>query len=184
MSRDERGQILAARPSGLSSVLCASGFGVPPYGGLHALHQKSTHPIKRQRSSNLARLVWGLGFGVCSLWVGVWGFGFRVSDFGFRVWPLRKLSWLRLATQDCHSREAMMGRELMAPRTNRTTRISSSVASPVTANPKGPVLVNLRNNGRLKNGSLACRAWPARASESGLQGYLAHNKPPPPLGPP
>jgi len=45
-----------------------------------------------------------------------------------------------------------MGRELMAPRTDRTTRIPSCVASPVTKNhaAKGFVFVNLRNGGSLK----------------------------------
>jgi len=57
----------------------------------------------------------------------------------------------RLATQDFYSRKATMGRELMAPRTDRTTRIPSGVASPVTTNhaAKGSVFVNLRNVGNL-----------------------------------
>ena len=40
---------------------------------------------------------------------------------------------------------ARVGRELMAPRTDRTTRIPSDVASPVTTNhaAKGSVFVNL-----------------------------------------
>ena len=48
-----------------------------------------------------------------------------------------------------------MGMELMAPRTDRTTRIPSGVASPVTANhaAKGCVFVNLRNAGNLKIGA-------------------------------
>ena len=47
----------------------------------------------------------------------------------------------------------LAGRELMAPRTDRTTRIPSGVASPVTTNhaAKGPVFVNLRNADHLKN---------------------------------
>jgi len=57
-----------------------------------------------------------------------------------------------LATHDCYSQKATMGRELMAPRTDRTTRIPSGVASPVTTNhaAKGSVFVNLRNDGNLK----------------------------------
>ena len=41
----------------------------------------------------------------------------------------------------------------MAPRTDRTTRIPSGVASPVTTNhaAKGAVFVNSRNDGNLKN---------------------------------
>ena len=59
-----------------------------------------------------------------------------------------------LATQDCYSRKATMGRELMAPRTDRTTRIPSGVASPVTTHhaAKGSVFVSLRNGGNLKIG--------------------------------
>ena len=61
---------------------------------------------------------------------------------------------LRLATQDCFSRKATMCRELMAPRTDRTTRIPSGVTSPVTTNhaAKGSVCVNIRNAGRSKIG--------------------------------
>ena len=60
---------------------------------------------------------------------------------------------LPLATQDCYSRKATMGRELMAPKTDRTTRIPSGVASPVTTNyaAKGPVFINVGNAGNLKN---------------------------------
>ena len=49
----------------------------------------------------------------------------------------------------------VIGRELMAPRTDRTMRIPSGVASPVTTNhaAKGSVFVNLRNAGNL-NGTL------------------------------
>ena len=48
-------------------------------------------------------------------------------------------------------RKATMGRELIAPRTDRTTRIPSGVATPVTTNhaPKESVFVNLRNAGTL-----------------------------------
>ena len=55
-----------------------------------------------------------------------------------------------------------MGRELMAPRTNRTARITSSVASRVTTNhaAKGSVVVNLRNAGNLKDGL----SWPWRVA--------------------
>ena len=44
----------------------------------------------------------------------------------------------------CYSQKATMGRELMAPRTDRTTRIPSGVASPVATNhaAKGSVFVN------------------------------------------
>ena len=47
----------------------------------------------------------------------------------------------------------MMARELMAPRTDRTMRILSGVASPVTTNhaAKGSMFVKLRNAGNLKN---------------------------------
>ena len=50
------------------------------------------------------------------------------------------------------SRKATIGRELMAPRTDRTTCIPSGVASPVTANhaAKGSVFVYLRNGGNIK----------------------------------
>jgi len=53
-----------------------------------------------------------------------------------------------------------MGRELMAPRTDRTTRIPSAVASPVTTNhaAKGSVFVNLPSPGNLKNCSTYCLA--------------------------
>jgi len=46
-----------------------------------------------------------------------------------------------------------MGRKIMAPRTDRATRIPSGVASPVTTKhaAKGSVFVNLRNAGNLKN---------------------------------
>jgi hypothetical protein len=56
---------------------------------------------------------------------------------------------LRLATQDCNSREATMGRGLMAPITDRTTRTPSGVASPVTTKhaAEGSVFVDLRNAG-------------------------------------
>ena len=49
--------------------------------------------------------------------------------------------------------DAAMGRELMAPRTDRTTRIPSAVASPVTTNhaAKGSVFVNLTSPGNFKN---------------------------------
>jgi len=45
------------------------------------------------------------------------------------------------------------GAPLMAPRTDRTTRIPSGVASPVTTNhaAKGSVFVSLRNTGNLKH---------------------------------
>ena len=56
-----------------------------------------------------------------------------------------------------------LGRELMAPRTDRTTRIPSGVASPVTTNhaAKGSVFVNLRNGGNLKIGFMTtlARRW-------------------------
>ena len=47
----------------------------------------------------------------------------------------------------------MMGRELMAPVTDRTTLISSGVASPVATNhaAKGSVFVKFRNAGNLEN---------------------------------
>ena len=50
-----------------------------------------------------------------------------------------------------------MGRELMAPRTDRTTRVPSSVEYPVAANhaAEGPVFINLRNAGNLKIGTQA-----------------------------
>jgi len=56
------------------------------------------------------------------------------------------------AMHDCYSRKATMGRELMAPRTDHTTRIPSGVTSPVTTNhaAKGSVFVNLRNGGNLQ----------------------------------
>ena len=56
-------------------------------------------------------------------------------------------------TQDCYSRNATTVRELMVPRTDRTTRIPSGVASPVTTNhaAKMSVFVNLRNTGNFKN---------------------------------
>ena len=48
---------------------------------------------------------------------------------------------------DC--RKALMGRELMTPGTDRTTRIPSGVAYPITTNytAKGSVFVNSRNAG-------------------------------------
>ena len=51
------------------------------------------------------------------------------------------------------SRLLRMGRELIAPRIDRTTRISSGVASPVTTNhaAKGSVFVNLINGGNFPN---------------------------------
>ena len=59
---------------------------------------------------------------------------------------------LRLATQDCYSRKATMGGQLMAPRTNRTTRIPSGVTSPITTKhaAKGSLFVDLRNTDNLK----------------------------------
>ena len=52
-----------------------------------------------------------------------------------------------------YSRKATMARELLAPKTDRTTRIPSGVAFPVTTNhaAKGSVFINLRNTGNLKN---------------------------------
>jgi hypothetical protein len=51
-----------------------------------------------------------------------------------------------------------MGRELMAPRTDRTTRIPSGVASPVATNhrAKGFVFVRLKNGGNFQK-------WPTWA---------------------
>ena len=56
---------------------------------------------------------------------------------------------------DIALRKATMGRKPMAPRNDRTTRIPSSVVSPVTTNhaAKGSVFVNSRNAGNLKTGS-------------------------------
>ena len=56
------------------------------------------------------------------------------------------------ATQDCQSQKVTMGRELMAPRADRTMHIPSGVASPVTTNhtAKVSVLINLRNASYLK----------------------------------
>ena len=47
----------------------------------------------------------------------------------------------------------------MAPRTDRTTRIPSGVASPVTTNnaAKESVFVNLRNAGNIKDGKRTAR---------------------------
>jgi len=61
------------------------------------------------------------------------------------------------------------GRELMAPKTDRTTRISSGVASPVITNhaAKGSVFVNLRNTGNLKN-------CPTRRRDAGAGAVLAY----------
>ena len=52
------------------------------------------------------------------------------------------------------SQKATMGKELMAPKTDCTTRIPYGVAFPVTANhaAKGSVSVNLGNTGNLKIG--------------------------------
>ena len=49
-------------------------------------------------------------------------------------------------------RKATMGRKLMTPRTDRTTRIPSGVASPVTTNhaATGSMFVNLSNTGNFK----------------------------------
>ena len=60
----------------------------------------------------------------------------------------------RLATQDCYSRKATMGRQLMSPITDRTMRIPSGVASPITTNHAvtGSVFVKLTNPGNLKIG--------------------------------
>ena len=60
---------------------------------------------------------------------------------------------LRLATQDCFSRKATMGRELMALRTDHTTRIPSAVAFPVTTHHAAneSVFVDLINAGGLKD---------------------------------
>ena len=51
-----------------------------------------------------------------------------------------------------------MGRELMAPRTDHTTRVPSSVASSVTTNhaAKGSVFVDLKNAGNAKKHEDAC----------------------------
>ena len=59
--------------------------------------------------------------------------------------------------------EGTMGRELMAPRTDRTTRIPFGVASSVTTNhaAKGSVFVNIRNAGNFND-------WPARQGASDL----------------
>jgi len=58
-------------------------------------------------------------------------------------------------------RKATMGRDQMAPRTDRTTRIPSGVASLVTTNhaAKGSVFVNVRNGGNL-NGRGGGRTQP------------------------
>ena len=76
--------------------------------------------------------------------------GFRDDSSQFiqaevRPWVERDRR-LRLATQDCYSRKATMGRELMALRTDRTTRIPSDVASPVTTNhvAKGSMFVDFK----------------------------------------
>ena len=60
---------------------------------------------------------------------------------------------LRVATKDCYSRKATMGKDLMAPRTDCTTHIPSSVASPVTTKyaAKGPLFVTLRKSGNFQN---------------------------------
>jgi len=60
----------------------------------------------------------------------------------------------RLATQDCYSRKATMGSELMAPRTDHTTRIPSGVASPISTSHEanGRMFANLRNGDNLKLG--------------------------------
>ena len=54
--------------------------------------------------------------------------------------------------QDCYSRKATMGRELMTLKTDRTTRIPFGVALPVTTNhaAKGSVFVKLRNAGNFE----------------------------------
>ena len=52
-----------------------------------------------------------------------------------------------------YSREAAMGRELMAARTNHTARIPSAVTTNRAA--KGSVSVNFRNTGNLKISSSA-----------------------------
>ena len=53
--------------------------------------------------------------------------------------------------EDAGDGDAGLGRELMAPRTDRTTRIPSAVASPVTTKhaAKGSVLGNLTIAGNL-----------------------------------
>ena len=65
-----------------------------------------------------------------------------------RVRPLRKTR-PRTPLQGCHSRKATMGRELMAPRTDRTT----GVASPLSTNhaAKGSVFVNLGETGNFED---------------------------------
>ena len=62
-----------------------------------------------------------------------------------------------------------MGRELLASRSDRTTRIPPGVASLVTTNhaAKGSVFGNVKCAGSFKN-------WPAV-----VQGFLAHKKRPP-----
>ena len=73
-----------------------------------------------------------------------------------------------LATQDCYSRKAKMGRELMAPRTDCTTCIPCGVASPVITNhaAQGSVFVNARNFGNLNIGS--ARNFAAQTLEMAL----------------
>ena len=79
--------------------------------------------------------------------------GFDGFGFGVSVWVVR-LSGLGVRTSNVgHLQEKAehrgRGRELMAPRTDHTTRIPSGVASPVTKNhaAKGSVFSNLRNLG-------------------------------------
>ena len=84
-----------------------------------------------------------------------------------------------VGVSDCYSRKITMGRELMAPRTDRTTRIPSGVASPVTTShaAKGSVLVNLRNGCNLNNwpktrfGTPAYVFFVVGVSDSIVKGY-------------
>ena len=74
-----------------------------------------------------------------------------------------------------------MGSELMVPKIDRTTRILSGVASPVTTNHavKGSMFVKLKNTGNLKIGPrpppLAPHLPPPSPCHR-VQGYLAHKK--------
>ena len=73
------------------------------------------------------------------------------STLGLRVINKKTLRGGRTRRRS-EGRTVTTGRELMAPRTDRTTRIPSVVASPVTTNhaANGSVFVNLRNGGNLK----------------------------------
>ena len=101
-------------------------------------------------------MVQGSRFMVYGLWCMVHGLGFG-DPCGHlatrRRRPSRRLLPPRIRLPRV---KGLAIRELMAPRTDCTTRISSGVASPVTEHhaAKGSVFVSLRNAGSFKSGRL------------------------------